>query len=358
VPGFLCIWAAIAATALAAPEAAAPIDRATLDDWAAPYRGWHYFPDHVIPAKPGIPGFDAIHMTDCPTVFQLPGDPKWYISFIGYDGVGYQSFVAESDDLVHWRQKRLAFGFGPEGEFDYGGRVLGAYLYESYDIKAPRVLKKRDGRYWSLYGAYPRQGGYELRPGYEGVACSDDGLAWRRAKPGPTLSVHDPDCKEWEKDCIYQPWLVEHEGRFYDFYNAANGGIEQSGLAFSDDLLEWKRYEGNPVVRNTPGGYDAEFCSDPKVYRDGDHWTMFYFGVGRGGAHITIAFSRDLLHWTQHPEPLYKAGGNPSGLDKQYAHKTSLVYNPANDTFYLHYCAVGPKGRGIGLLTSRPLPAK
>ena len=56
----------------------------------------------------------------------------------------------------------------------FAGAFLGAYLYASYDIKAPRVLKKRDGRFWSLYGCYPRQGGYERRPCYEGVACSDD----------------------------------------------------------------------------------------------------------------------------------------------------------------------------------------
>jgi len=101
-------------------------------------------------------------------------------------------------------------GFGREGQFDFGGCVVGAYLYESYDIKAPRLLKRRDGKFWTLYGCYPRQGACELRPGYEGVACSDDGLTWRRAKDAPILSVHDPDCGSWEKDCVYQPWLVEH----------------------------------------------------------------------------------------------------------------------------------------------------
>ncbi len=109
------------------------------------------------------------------------------------------------------------------------------------------------------------------------------------------------------------------------------------------------------MVRNRAGGYDERFCSDGKVFRDGDHWSMFYFGVGRGGAHIMVAFSRDLLHWTAHPEPLYQAGGHPGGLDRQYAHKISLVYNPANDTFYMYYCATGNKGRCIGLLTSKPL---
>lgn len=344
---------AAAVSAFASDE----IGRETLDRWSAPYRSWHYYPDHVIPSEPRIPGLDAFRNTDVPCVYQLPGQPDvWYMSFIAFSGKGYNSFVAESRDLVHWTNLRLAMGFGPEGAFDHGGRVIGAFLYAAYDVKAPRVLKRWRGTFWTLYGAYPRQGGYELRPGYEGVAVSDDGLVWRRARDTPILAVQDADCKAWEKSCIYQPWLVEHDGRFFDFYNAANGGIEQTGLALSDNLLTWTRHPGSPVVTVHAGGYDSNFASDPKVFRDGDHWTMFYFGVGRGGAHIMAAFSRDLLHWTAHPEPLYKAGGHPGGLDKQYAHKISLVYNPKNDTFYLYYCACGNKGRGIGLITSRPLP--
>jgi Glycosyl hydrolases family 32 N-terminal domain len=338
------------------PAASTEIDRETLDRWSAPYRGWHYQAEHVIPAQPSIPGHQEFNSTDVPCVYQLPGQPdKWLMSFIAFNGQGYNSFVAESTDLVRWTNPRLAMGFGGEGEFDYGGCVIGAFLYQSYDIKAARLLKRRNGKYWTIYGCYPRQGGYELRPGYEGVAASDDGLTWQRAKDHPILAVHDSDCGTWEKDCIYQPWLVEQGGQFFDFYNAANGGKEQTGLAFSDDLLHWKRYPANPVIRNRPGGYDEQFASDPKVFRDGDHWTMFYFGVGHGGAHIMAAFSDDLLHWTAHPEPLYKASGNPSGLDQQYAHKISLVYNPRNKTFYLYYCACGNKGRGIGLITSKPI---
>ncbi len=354
-PASCCLPVWLMLLAACAWGGGAEIERETMDEWSEPYRGWHYYPDHVIPSHPKIPGHEKFHNTDCPTVYQLPGETVWRMSFIAFNGEGYNTFVAESDDLVHWRSLRLAMGFGPKGSFDHGGRVLGAYLYTSYGIKDPRVLKKRKGTFWSLYGCYPRQGGYELRPGYEGVAISDDGLTWRRAKDKPILSVHDPDCGDWEKSCIYQPWLVEHEGTYYDFYNAARGRHEQSGIATSSDLLEWKRYAGNPVLRNRKGGYYERFCSDPKVFRDGDHWTCFYFGVGRGGAHIMVAFSRDLLHWTQHPEPLYKAGGHPEGLDGKYAHKISLVYNRANDTFYMHYCAVGNQGRGIGLLTSKPV---
>ena len=198
-----------------APEAA--IDPATLDEWSAPYRNWHYWPNHVIPYNPQIGDITNLIGTNVPTVFQISGSEKWYMSFIGFNGQGYQSFVGESDDLVHWGNYRLAMGFGPTNQFDHGGRVIGAFLYESYDIKAPRLLKKRDGKYWTLYGAYPRQGGYELRPGSEGVAVSDDGLTWRRAKDEPILSVNDPDCAAWEKSCIYQPWLVEYRAVFLIF---------------------------------------------------------------------------------------------------------------------------------------------
>jgi beta-xylosidase len=345
---------------LVAPLACAaegpPIDRETLDRWSAPYRGWHYWPDPIIPAKPKIPGHEAFHNTDSPCVYQLPGKPDtWYMSFIAFNGQGYNSFIAESSDLIHWRRPRLAMGFGKAGEFDHGGCVIGAYLYQSSDVRAPRVLQRREGRFWTLYGCYARQGEYELRPGYEGVAASDDGLLWRRAKDQPILSVSDGDCGAWEKSCVYQPWLVQHEHKFYDFYNAAQGDVEQTGLALSADLLHWKRYCGNPVIRVRPKGYDEDFASDPKVFRDGDHWVMFYFGVRHERAHIMVAFSRDLLHWTPHPEPLYKAGGHPGGLDKTYAHKISLVYNPQNDSFYMYYCAKGNKRRCIGLITSKRL---
>ncbi len=336
------------------------IDRKTLDRWIAPYRDWNYYPAHVIPSQPQIPGYEEFHNADVPCVFQLPNVPdKWFMSFIMFNGQGYNSCVAESSDLVNWTNPKLAMGFGEEGDFDFGGRVIGAYLYEDYDIKAPRILKQRDGKFWTLYGCYARQGSYEIDPGYEGVASSNDGFSWQRAKSTFVLSVHDDDAQDWERHCIYQPWLVEHNGLFYNFYNAKRmpEWVEQIGIATSENLLDWRRYPENPVLRVRPGFHDEDFLGDGKVFKDGDHWIMLYVGVSdnKTCAHIMVAFSHDLLHWTQYPEPLYEAGGHPGGLDEEYAHKISLVYNLANETFYMHYCAVGNAGRGIGLLTSKPL---
>jgi hypothetical protein len=338
-------------------ESFVPVDSATVAEWTLPYLGWHYYPEPVIPSDYKIAGHEDFKNFDVPMIYQIEDDNRWFMSFIGFNGKGYNTFVAESADLVNWVNPRLAMGFGPEGEFDHGGCVLGAYLYDTLAIDRPRHLKRKDGLFWSLYGCYPRQGGYELRPGYEGVAVSEDGLTWRRAADDPILSIYQNDVRRWESDCIYQPWLVEHEGTYYNYYNAACGGQEQSGLALSNDLIHWTRYPFNPIIQNRPGQWDENFASDPKVYRDGDHWTMIYFGVSwaQGGACIMIAFSRDLVHWTANPEPIYLAGGHPGGLDIEHAHKVSLVFNPQNDTLYMFYCACGTRGRTVGLLTNKPL---
>jgi len=338
-----------------------------ISTWSKKYKGWNHHPSYVIEPDVRIVGCEGIQMVDVPTVYQLPGDDlKFYISFVGYDGEGYQSFVAESTDLLHWSNAKLAMGYGEEGSFDYGGVVLGAFLYKSYDINAPRVLKRLNGKFYSLFGAYASSGGYEIDPGSQGLASSEDGLVWKKESDESILSIYGPGVvKEWEKDSIYQPWLVEHEGMYYNFYNAKQmpQWVEQIGLATSTDLHNWVRHEDNPILRvggdstddTINDGYDTQFAADAKVFfdRDEKHWVMFYYGVGKGAAHIMVAYSKDLINWIRDPIPLYTAGSNPSGLDKQYAHKISLIWK--DKMWYMFYCAVGESNgsRGIGLITSQ-----
>ncbi len=124
---------------------------------------------------------------------------------------------------------------------------------------------------------------------------------------------------------------------------------------WSEPYRNWHYYPDHVIPAGPKGSYNEVFSSDIKVFWDRDHWTGFFFGVGKEGAHIMVAFSTDLLHWTVNPEPIYKSGGNPSGLDSQYAHKISLVWNPKSETYYMFYNAVGDQGRGIGLITSKPI---
>ena len=59
------------------------------------------------------------------------------MSFIGFNGHGYNSFVAESGDLVHWKQFPLGDGLRQaRSEFDHGGWLIGAFLYELVSTSA------------------------------------------------------------------------------------------------------------------------------------------------------------------------------------------------------------------------------
>jgi hypothetical protein len=107
-----------------------------------------------------------------------------------------------------------------------------------------------------------------------------------------------------------------------------------------------------------PDSIDSQMASDPKVYWDEvqNVWVCFYFALGggtQGHADIAVAFSIDLIKWDKDPVPLYKAGGHPAGIDGDHAHKVSVFFD-SEGVGYLYYTAVGAKGRGIALITSKP----
>ena len=49
---------------------------------------------------------DNYHKYDCPTVFRHDG--RWFMTYVCYDGKegtdgrGYETWIATSDDLLHW----------------------------------------------------------------------------------------------------------------------------------------------------------------------------------------------------------------------------------------------------------------
>ncbi|MDY3918495.1 MAG: hypothetical protein SOZ59_05755 [Candidatus Limivivens sp.] len=299
---------------------------------------------------------------DIPFLFVHNG--QYHLLYTGYDGMGYQTALAVSDDLLHWRHKGMVLERDlASGRWDRVGAAGTWIIKEDNDLKAVPRLKKIDGKYWMVYHSYPMEG-YEAGPAEISLAwCEDENLLdWHRLDQ-PVFSWRDGE--EWESGGLYKACILQHEDTWYLFYNAKNREprwTEQTGVAFSRDLLHWERYAGNPVLRVNKESWDERFVSDPCIFRDNGKWLNFYFGLGPGHAQEGLALSDDLLHWEKVDEPILRYG-KEGEVDSVHAHKPAMIYE--NGTLYHFYCGTRPwqegdptkngeEFRSICLAASRP----
>ncbi len=287
---------------------------------------------------------------DCPSVFRHRG--RWFMVYIQFDGAGYDTHLAASDDLLAWQPLGKILSRGAEG-WDKE-QLAGFVALQDHRWGGSAELQTFDGRYWLSYcgGALK---GYETDPLAIGLAWTQDPskpVAWTRLER-PVLSRDQPDARPWEKLTQYKSHIVFDRERslgwpYVMFYNAKTvSGYERIGMAVSSNMVTWQRYGREPVIDNGRG-----ISGDPQIVRMEDVWVMFYFGAfWRPGAFDTFACSRDLAHWTKWTGPDLVAPSEP--WDKTYAHKPWLLKQ--NGVVYHFYCAVGDQGRVIALATSRKL---
>ena len=55
---------------------------------------------------------DNSQKADCPTVFRR-GD-SWYMSYIIFNGRGYETWLADSEDLLHWKTRGRILSFSDD----------------------------------------------------------------------------------------------------------------------------------------------------------------------------------------------------------------------------------------------------
>jgi len=302
----------------------------------APFRTPYKYERRVL-EKSGVPGSFDDRSVDCPFVFSADG--RFHMTYVGYDGIGYQTGLAQSDDLVHWERAGLIMGRDPADPITrYNIALMCILRDDALDSDAPLI--KVGGRYLGAWHAYPNAG-YEQGPAVIGLAWSDDLHHWQRTSP----ILRPQDGAAWERGGLYKPYLVRSGGLYYLFYNAKTDEKrwhEQIGLATSPDLRNWTRYPGNPIVRNgPPDACDTRFASDPCVLRHGAWWALYYYGLAADGrARDLLALGTDPFHFTKAPEIMVDVGP-PGSIDEDYAHKPSLIHS--GGALYHFYCCVSGK---------------
>jgi predicted GH43/DUF377 family glycosyl hydrolase len=364
---------AIAATAAATPR----LSFASKDE-VAPFRTPYKYPNLILKATGKKGDFDERSVDD-PIVFHANG--AFYMLYIGFDGIGYQTGLAKSTDLLHWERVALVAPRDPSSKFTKYNLALSSIL-RNKQLRSNGEAIKINGRYLGAWNAYPGAG-YEEGAAVIGLAWSDDLLHWQLTDP-----ILDPqDGAPWEHGGLYRPDLMLDRGTYYLYYNAktdtlpksvGGGWHEQTGVVTSTDLKTWKRYPGNPVLRNgsrgsdtyptsnpihatkppIPDARDSRFASNPFVVQNGCDLAMFYYGYNYerpGRALELLALSVDPYTFVKVPEVLIDTGA-PGTIDETFAHKPSVVTHEG--VLYHFYCAVSGKypneTRGIAVARSKP----
>lgn len=290
----------------------------------------------------GIQGHFDQNAVDCPFVFQH--NNQFYMMYVGFDGIGYQTALATSQNLLHWEHLAVILRRNEGSGWD-SVNIAGTWIMKENRLEAPPLLKKWNNKYWLVYHAYP-ENGYEEGSAKIGIAWTEDEelLTWHRC-PEPILTPEEG--ADWEKGGLYKECLVEHDNKFYLYYNAKNTNkgrwLEQTGVAFSTDLMHWDRYEYNPVLQVSPDRWDSGFASDPCVLLHGEQWAMYYFGYNYKQAQEGLALSQDLLHWEKYPDPIITVGEQGT-IDSIFAHKPSVIMY--HGVLYHFYCSCRPFKEG------------
>lgn len=301
---------------------------------------------------------------DCPTVYRVGKD--WFMSYIVFDGKGYETMLAKSNDLLHWTTTGKLLSFPKDSSRWDAHQRAGYMALQDPQWEGSYALGKYDGKYWMSYIG-GRDKGYEageLSIGVANTQRSPSQVHEWNVLDAPVLRSNDADVRWWENKKEYKSSIIWDKKQslgapFVMFYNAngdsSNGNkkirwFERIGMALSQDMIHWKRYLDTPIMQHPVG-----ITGDAVVQKMGGLWVMFYYGAfweGRKDAFNRFACSYDLVNWTDWKGADLIHSSEP--YDNKYAHKSYVL--KYKGVVYHFYCATNQADqRGIAVATSKDL---
>jgi len=182
----------------------------------------------------------------------------------------------------------------------------------------------------SFYNLYS---GFDGETWRTGLAASQDGIEWRK-HPEPVLS---PDPRTWEGGYIAANGAAFHDGeRFLYWYHAGPRESPRIGLAFSQDAVHWTKQPAPVLEPGAPGTWDEAGVADPYAIRCQGSYYLFFLGQNRFGVQrLGVARSPDGVHWQKsHTNPILDAGP-PGSFDERGLGESAVVFHGGR--FFLLY---------------------
>lgn len=267
---------------------------------------------------------------------------------------GYKTKLATSDDLLTWTD--LGFILTDNNGWDSKQTGGYAQFIDNNFGGDNEILKINGKYIFAFIGGnkcgYESD---PLSMGIAFCDEIEDFSTYRKAK-NPVLSGCDNDARNEEKLTIYKADMFVDEKKtlghkYVCAYNAKNQTNRESiFLAVSDDGEHWKRHLDKPIINVFDSDESYRINGDPQIVKIDGYYVMFYFIYAAGEAYNTFAVSEDLINWVKWKgEPVMKKSSDD--WENVFAHKQWIIKK--DGIVYQYYCAVNDAGeRAIALAVS------
>lgn len=100
---------------------------------------------------------------------------------------------------------------------------------------------------------------------------------------------------EWDCSDVLNPSVIKFDGKYFNYYSGYNGEIWQTGLAVSNDGVNWEKYENNPILTISDQGWDSQYIAANGSAIVIDDMVYYYYQGSneKGKAQIGLAVSED-----------------------------------------------------------------
>lgn len=118
--------------------------------------------------------------------------------------------------------------------------------------------------------------------------------SWQRLSSAPVIA---PRGDRWESAGTFNPAVIRHEGKIVMLYRAQDSnGTSRLGYASSTDGIHFVRREAPVLSPETEYERDGGI-EDPRLVRFGDTYYLTYTAYNKRDAQLCLATSRDLVQW-------------------------------------------------------------
>jgi len=170
---------------------------------------------------------------------------------------------------------------------------------------AAPIVWKEEGKYLMLYQGWADGPG----PRILGLAESGDGLHWTKYGRNPVMQ---PTSGTWDQGGFECGSLLKIDERYWLYYTGiGTDGKARIGLATSEDLRAWSKFEGNPIMDIGPlGSFESEGVAFPSVLKGTRSFKLVYGGYAPNAMQLGMATSDDGLSWSRCPRnPVFRQRG-------------------------------------------------